>query len=165
MSSSLIWLPQLSVFSGNLDEWEGYIEDTYTLFKKDFIYSYPTFRNRRVGIRYYPREEGKEQAFFHLTTKGQNNHDREYDLPRCERIQWPKPLIENIDDLKVWLSEKQTKRGPRGRVNIATPSFDYLVVLEPRGESKFTLVTAFHIELPSSRRKQEKAYNKNRGRA
>lgn len=163
MSNSCAWLPPLLTFSGDLDEWHNYIEKVYEAFKKDFIYSYPELYGRRVGIRKYPIENSKEQAFFHLTTMGENNTDREYDLRRCERIAWPKPIIEHAEELKIWKSSRKTKRGQRERLNIATPSFDYLVIVEPRKDF-YTLITAFFIEYGHAQRKKEKEYKKSRGR-
>jgi len=164
MSSSCAWLPPIMPYSGITAELDDYLETLYTQFKQDFIYTYPTFNGHRVTVRAYPKEEDKEQAFFHLTTEGVDNRNRTYDFSRCERIAWPKPIIEHAHELRVWEGTRQTKARLSPRVYIATPSFDYLVTLEPKENGTYTLITAFYIQYKHSREKKEAEYIKSRGR-
>lgn len=159
MSDCLSWLPPLiflKQFNGN---WELYVEKIYEIFRADFITSWPLYQLKRVGIRKFPLEDGKEQTFFHLTTSGKDNSERLYDFRRCERIRWPKPIIEHAEELKVWATERKTKTRLSKRVCIATPSFDYLVVIEPRN-GYFTLVTAFYVEHEHQRRAKMEEHKK-----
>jgi len=97
------WLPPLFHFKGN---WALYLNALYELFKADFIDMKPQFRGRRLGLKRHPMSEGKEAAFWHLIQEGPVEELRLPDLKRCERIRWPRPIIENSEDstLKVWMN-------------------------------------------------------------
>lgn len=127
MSETPIWLPPLVLFEGN---WEKYLDVLYGYFKQDFIDSKPAFRGRRLGLKKHPLNQGKEATFWHFIQEGSNEDDRIPDLRRCERIRWPRPVIENADkpDLKVW---GNTRRGEK-RILLWLEKQDYLVILAER---------------------------------
>ena len=58
------WLPDIICYDGRR-EWKDYQDEIYGIFKHDFIDSSPQFENRKVQIRKYPVEYGKEEAFLH----------------------------------------------------------------------------------------------------
>jgi hypothetical protein len=106
LNNSPIWLPHLVLFEDSHGDWNAYVEILYAFFKQDFIDSKPCFQGRRLGLKSYPLTNGKEATFWHMTSEGKDEANRTPDLRRCERIRWPKPLIENNIDPKVkyWIS-------------------------------------------------------------
>ncbi len=126
--------------------------------------SKPIFRGRRLGMKRYPLSHGKEATFWHMTSEGRDEENRTPDLRRCERIRWPRPVIEHPEDPKVkyWVS---VKRG-EDRIHIWLEDEDYVVVLADR--RGFLLPwTAFLVTREHTRKKlsrEHEAYWKNRPR-
>jgi hypothetical protein len=150
------WLPELIEWAAYGGDWHRYIEVVYEAFKKDFIMSRPQFRGRRLGLKRHPLFQDKEATFWHFTSEGAVESDRLPDLRRCERIRWPRPIIESAkadERVRVWATERNNEL----RWVIALPDFSYIVVLADRGQ--FLLPwTAFCVERSHSRAKLEKEY-------
>jgi hypothetical protein len=86
--------------------------------------------------------------------------NRKPEIPRCERIRWPRPLIENSKHptVRVWENTRKTKSGIQQRICICYGNWEYLVVLTKR--KNFILPwTAYPIGYNSDKRKLEKDYN------
>src|SRR3989339_840276 len=101
----MIKLPDLILFEKYNGIWEDYEEALYSFFKEDFIDNRPKkFRGLRVGLKKYPKFKNKEATFWHFITEGKDELKRNPDIRRCERIRWPKPIIENNEDesIKIW---------------------------------------------------------------
>ena len=124
------WLPELVLFSEYNNEWPQYEEALYAFFRKDFILSRPRFSGVRLGLKRYPYEYGKEATFWHMISEGNKEDDRTPDLRRCERIRWPKPVIEHAEEvvIKAW---ENKKRGET-RICLWLESQEYLVILARR---------------------------------
>jgi hypothetical protein len=155
MSNAPDWLPPLVLFSDYGGDWDRYLDAIYAWFKQDFIDSKPVFQGRRLGLKRYPMDHGKEATFWHLTSEGAIEEDRIPDLRRCERIRWPKPVIENHQNprIKFWVS---VKRG-ENRIHIWLEDEDYIVVLADR--RGFLLPwTAFLVNREHTRNKLRKEY-------
>ena len=155
MSNFPDWLPPLVLFSDYNGNWDAYLEAIYAWFKKDFIDSRPMFQGRRLGLKRHPLTQGKEATFWHMTSEGMIEEDRIPDLRRCERIRWPRPVIENHEDpqVKYWVS---VKRG-ENRIHIWLEDKDYVVVLSDRKD--FLLPwTAFLVTREHTREKLRKEY-------
>ena len=155
MNDAPMWLPpvvRLTEFGG---EWSQYIEAVYAYFKVDFIDSQPMYRDRRVLPRREPMSDGKEAAFWHLVSEGEQEDDRLPDLRRCERIRWPRPVIEHcsVPEVKLWENER------RGKKNVCMwlESPDYLVVLGVRN-GYLVLLTAYPVEHHHRRRVLQAEY-------
>jgi len=108
-------------------------------------------------------ENGKEATFWHMISEGKVEADRLPDLRRCERICWPRPLIEKApaEDLRVW---RQT-RNRENRIAIAVPDFSYIVILAERSEGNgvyYLPWTAFFVEYDNGRRRYQKEWNANK---
>src|SRR4030066_170192 len=58
-------------------------------------------------------EKGKEATFWHLISEGKSEKDRLPDLRRCERIRWPRPIIEHHDRLTIKFWGPERKGGKR----------------------------------------------------
>ena len=150
------WLPPLVLFEDFQGNWDTYLEAIYGWFKKDFIDSKPVFQGQRLGLKRLPLSQGKEATFWHLIQEGKKEEDRIPDLRRCERIRWPKPVIEHESDPKVkyWVSIKRNEN----RIHIWLEEEDYVVVLADR--RGFLLPwTAFLVTRQHTREKLIREYN------
>jgi hypothetical protein len=138
-----LWLPPLMELSAFGSDWTKYEAALFAQFSKDFIQSRPRFRGTQVQHKVYPASQNKPYLFWHLVSEGRIEEDRLPDLRRCERIAWPRPMIE--EDGKPRVAVWENLRKGRSRVVIAVDDFSYVVVLEPR--KTYTLVvTAYFVE-------------------
>jgi hypothetical protein len=90
-----------------------------------------------------------------MTSEGMDENNRIPELRRCERIRWPKPVIEHSEDpkIKYWVSVKRNE----DRIHIWLEDEDYIVVLADR--TGFLLPwTAYLVNREHSRRKLIKEY-------
>ena len=153
------WLPPLVLFADLDFQWQRYEDRLYQHFRADFLDSPPDALGRPVVVRRRPEYKGKEWAFWHLTSSGNIEEERVPDFRRCERIRWPRPIIESCGEERVRTWEK----GPRGdrRLLIALRDFSYLVVLA-RKRDHLVLITAYDIEHAHERRKLEREWGTNK---
>ena len=149
------WLPGLVKLDDYQGDWTQYVEAIHSIFTTDFVNSAPSFRERRVGLKKHPMEKGKEATFWHLISAGASEADREIDLRRCERIRWPRPVVEadGRSEVCCWL----THRKGEPRYVIALDDFSYIVVLAVR-KCYLVLWTAYCVEYDHQRRKLLKQY-------
>lgn len=155
MNKDVQWLPPLVLLRDHGGEWERYLEAVYAWFKQDFINSKPVFQGRRLGLKRHPFSDGKEATFWHMTSEGKDEENRLPDLRRCERIRWPKQVIEHDTDpaIKVW----RNQRGREERVCLWLVPENYLVILTDRGEYILPW-TAYLVEQPHQQRKLQKEF-------
>ena len=154
MSDTFEWLPELIKLNDH-DGWEEYCEAIYAVFHQDFVASKPTYAAKRFALKRHPEYDGKAATFWHLISEGKVEEERTPDMRRCERIAWPKPIIEAIDEecVRVW----RNRRGRSNRILIAVADFSYVVILDDRDE--FVLLwTAYYLKYPNQRRKMEREY-------
>lgn len=149
------WLPPLVLFETYSGNWEHYLEALYVFFKKDFIESVPSFQGMRMALKRHPVIQNREATFWHLISEGKNEEERLPDLRRCERIRWPKPVIEHSDEkpIKVWENERRGEK----RICLWLEEQQYLVVLAKR-RGYILLWTAFVVMEPYRKRKLQKEY-------
>ena len=149
------WLPELVLFENYDGNWEKYLSAIYEFFCEDFVKSKPSYRGIKLSLKRHPMIDGKEATFWHIITSGKSEDERIPDLRRCERIKWPKPIIENDKDpvLKVW----QNKRKTDTRIILWFEDEDYLVVLNER-KGYILLWTAYLITQNHQKRKLKKEY-------
>ena len=143
------------LFSGDFERYE---ESLYSIFKKDFIISKPTFQGKPVDIIHEKYYNEKERSFWHIITKGDEDFRRSFDADRCGSIAWVRPLIESdgtCENYKLWV--KWHDQSKRNRYFIWCTKINYLVILEDR-DKYFKLVTAFNV-LPYSIKRYQKDYN------
>ena len=155
MSDTPDWLPSLVLLGDYGGNWDAYLDAIYAWFKQDFIDNKPTFRGRRLGLKRHPLVHGKEATFWHMTSEGSDESNRIPDLRRCERIRWPKPVIEHADDRKIkcWVSVKRNEN----RIHIWLEELDYVVVLADR-KGYILPWTAFLVTREHTRAKLRKEY-------
>lgn len=155
MSDLPCWLPPLVLFEEFRGNWNAYLDAIYAFFRQDFVENKPTFRGRRLGLKRHPLSHGKEATFWHMIQEGESEEERAPDLRRCERIRWPKPIIEHDAEnaVKVW----RNKRGSEERVCLWFQQENYLVILADRG-AYILPWTAYLVEQPHRQRKLQKEY-------
>lgn len=124
------WLPPLVLFETYAGNWECYLDALYAFFKTDFVETVPLFRRARLALKRHPIIKGKEATFWHLISTGSGEDDRLPDLRRCERIRWPRPIIEHADEtiIRVWENERKGER----RICLWLENQEYLVILARR---------------------------------
>lgn len=146
------WLPDLVELAVSGGDWDLYLQVIHSVFRRDFVdRSRPDFRGRRLGLKKHPVVNGLEATFWHLISEGKGEDDRNPDLRRCERIGWPRPIIEAVDQLRGLRCWATSRRGERRWV-LALEDFSYIVVLADRGEYLLPW-TAYPIEYAHERRK------------
>lgn len=155
MSNAPDWLPPLVLFQDFKGNWDSYLDAIYAYFKQDFVESRPIFQGRRLGLKRHPLTHDKETTFWHMIQEGTVEEDRTPDLRRCERIRWPKPIIEHDGDhaVKVW----HNHRGREVRICLWVEHENYLVVLADRG-GYILPWTAYLVEKPHQQSKLRKEY-------
>jgi hypothetical protein len=155
MSEVIDWLPELMTLSDYGGEWRAYLDAIYEVFCEDFLRLKPKYPGKRLALKCFPMALGKEATFWHLIQEGDVEQERTPDLRRCERIRWPRPIIETIqtDKVRVW----QNTRGKSTRTVIATNDYSYVVILDDR-KDYVLLWTAYCVEQSHRRRKLEREF-------
>lgn len=155
MSDAPDWLPPLVLLNDYGGNWDAYLDAIYEWFKQDFINSKPMFQGRRLGLKRRPMTHGKEATFWHMIQEGNIEDDRTPDFRRCERIRWPRPVIEHNDDsaIRIW----RNQRGNEVRVCLWFAQENYLVILADRGDYILPW-TAYLVEQPHRQRKLQREY-------
>jgi len=147
------WLPGLVLNPG---KWEDYLRTLYNFYSQDFIIDPPVFRTQTLRIKRHPKIEGKDRTFCHLIAEGNSEDNRIPDFRRCERIRWPKPIIEHEDDIeiKVW----ENRRKGETRICLWFETNNYLVILSKR--STYILFwTAYPVKYSHTKEKLKKEYS------
>jgi len=151
------WLPPLIELSDYAGDWQKYLHALYSAFAADFIEQTPSFRGAPVRLKRHPIVLGKEATFWHLISEGKTEDERLPDLRRCERIRWPRQIIENAVDpaVKSW---ENLRKGEK-RICLWLEIEDYLVVLAVR-RGFFLLWTAYLVTSEHQKRKLRTEYEK-----
>lgn len=161
------WLPQLELYNSTETRWCEYEDHLYSIFRNDFIDSFPIYNGSKVKIRYHPIENGKEESFYHVTCQDYlKSGKRVPDFRRCERIRWVRKFIENsvcgkecdnCSGIKVWDQEIHGKI----RTHILLEEERYMVVIEKRPRYCL-LITAFYFDKEHKLRKKLNSYYKHK---
>lgn len=150
-------LPELILFEDYDNSWNDYLNALYAFFKRDFVVSKPLFRGKKLALKRHPLDpEGREVTFWHFISEGKNESERRPDFRRCERIKWPRHLIENEthEEIKVWENERRGEK----RILLFNESESYLVILAQRKDYILPW-TAYLVEQPRRKRKLLKEYD------
>jgi len=152
------WLPDIVFFKDHNGVWEEYEEVLYSYFKNDFIHNkLKKFRELRVGLKKHPKYKNKEATFWHFISEGEKEDERLPDFRRCERIRWPKPIIENnsSENVRFW----ENTRGSKNNICLCYGDWEYLVVL--RKKKDYVLPwTAYYPYSEHTKLKWKKEYEK-----
>lgn len=155
MTSRPPWLPGELRYVDYKGDWDKFLETVYGIFERDFKSSCPKYEG--FPLVYDSRlEAGKEMVFWHLVQRHERRaQDRVPDLRRCERIPWPKPIIEHPTDkaVSVWKNErKKPNRRRQTRILLWLEKLDYIVILAERPR-EMVLITAYCTDIKSQREK------------
>lgn len=168
MCIECLWLSETIPYCG-YSSWSDYENLLYDIYLEDFIKNTPYILEKPVRVRKNPKIEGKDQTFFHITSnsdfaKTNDPNDRLPDLRRCERIKWPRDIIDNYiceeecrscNKLKVW----REKYKGNDRIHILFEDVNFLIVLEERTEYVL-FITSFYMKYNHEVRKQIKKYER-----
>jgi hypothetical protein len=155
MNSSPDWLPPLIRLNDYHGDWERYVNALYDHFKHEFIDSHPFLDGVRISFMRRPMDQGKVATFWHLISQGKVEEERLPDLRRCERIRWPRAIIEHADEAYVKVWENQRPKGKR--ICLWLEGKEYLVVLG-KGDGYRLLLTAYPVTQQHSKRKLQREY-------
>jgi hypothetical protein len=110
----------------------------------------------KLAVKRYPlADDGKEVTFWHIISEGKTEDNRLPDLRRCERIRWPRPIIEHSEYPKIKLWENE-RRGEK-RICIWFEEVEYLVVLAKR-KDYILFWTAYPVLRDHRKKKLNKEY-------
>jgi hypothetical protein len=133
-------LPSLVKYN-NFSTDDDFLNALYQYFKKDFIESKPCYKGNALKLKRQPIRDGKESTFYHITTKGNDENNRQIDVPRAERIRWIKPIIESGDKvLKVWKNQRKNEHS----ILIMHEKENFLIVIRER-TGYLLFYTAYYI--------------------
>lgn len=143
----------------DFQSWSIFFEHVYKVFTQDFITSKPNFRGIKIGFKRMPEYYNKSSTFWHIVSSGEVEAEREPCIERCERIVWPRPIIDHSehDELKVWVEKQKGE----DRVHILYEQEGYIVVLNKR-KGYWLFWTAFYIEKAHQITKYNRRYNRNK---
>ena len=149
------WLPPLLRLQGFAGDWDKYVEALYAAFREGFVTQPAHFRMRKIALKKHPIVDGKEAAFWHLISTGDSESNRTPLMSRCERIRWPRAIVDHEADpiIKVWFNFRNSER----RILLFLEDEGYLVVLSER-KTYLLLWTAYPIERKHHKIKLLKEY-------
>jgi len=155
MNDASTWLPPLVLLSECGGNWEKYLETVYGFFHQDFVATRPSLQGKMVSVANRSLDQDKEVTFWHMISEGKEEEARVPDTRRCERIRWPRPIIDssNTNRVRAWRNLHKKQR----RVVIALDDFSYVVVLIERKRYAL-LVTAYLVSEEHQRSKLRKEY-------
>ena len=156
--TTIDWLPKkiLETIFATLADFLSAVEESY---KDDFVRSEVFYNNIPVKRKKFPlRHNGEDASFWHMTTTGSGEDNRKRSIERCQRIKWPKAIIQHCEDslVNVWTEEKRILFHFK-LSEIDPTEKDYLVILDSRGKY-LVLWTAYPIDWEHSRRKLLKRF-------
>lgn len=137
------WLPALVRLHDFANDWTKYLEALYVAFREGFVTQTAQFRKRKISLKKHPIVDGKEATFWHLITAGNIESNRIPEKSRCERIRWPRAIVDHEADpvVKVWFNLRNNER----RILLFLENEGYLVVLAER-KTYLLLWTAYPVE-------------------
>jgi hypothetical protein len=153
-----LWLPHTVSVDG---QWEKVLKMLYRIFEDDFIDTIPCLKGCEVLIDDRVIDEEYEESFWHLITRRDHQSgERLLDPRRAEHLPWCAPTINHCSDpaVKMWDHRESSNRL---RTYVWLEHWDYVVILEKRKQRRgevAILVTAYHVDGQSTRRKMQKKF-------
>ena len=151
------WLPPLVLLGDSQGNFEKYLDAVYACFVRDFVHSQTIFQGWSVLLKRHPMALEREATFWHLISSGKEEADRLPDVRRCERISWPRAIIDHASDplIKCW----ENQRRGETRVLLWLETVKYLVILARR-ERYYLLWTAYQTEREHTIRSLQREYER-----
>lgn len=155
------WLPGLVLMSDYGNDWNRYVDVLYSFYRQDFVRDKPHYYGEKLAVKKYPLIDNKEATFWHIIQEGEKEEERIPDLRRCERIRWPKVIIENCEKygIKIWENDRQTKKGKQISICIWHEIGEYIVILRKR-VNYLLFWTSYPVVELHRKRKLEKEYRR-----
>ena len=149
------WLPELILLESYSGNWKQYLDILHAFFKADFVESKPVFQGRKIALKRHPLSQNKEATFWHFISEGKSEEERNIDLRRCERIRWPRAIIENAGDIsvKIWKNIRRNEV----RICLWLEKQEYLVMLAER-KGYILPWTAYMVTKPHRKKKLQKEF-------
>ena len=101
---------------------------------------------------------GKEETFWHLISR-EGSRSRVRDPERCERIRWPRRIIDLAVAGSAEVVKWTSRHGQEHRTRLALQDFSYVVVLVEKG-ARVLLLTAFPVDKRHERRKLRRQWQR-----
>ncbi len=121
---------------------DEFLDVLYEYFKQDFILDKPKYKGVSLRLKRMPIRNNREATFYHITTKGKDEENRQIDVPRAERIRWIKPIIESNDKiLMVW----ENNRKKEENILIFYEQENFLIVLRKRAKG-LMFWTSYYVD-------------------
>ena len=149
------------------------IDFLYSIFHRDFVANRTMLANAvYVNPRSDLKSDGKEQDFWHLTTREEKekvwiNRKLEWrvigrypDFRRAERLEWVKRILCNHQHtgIKMFYHRESNKKRDV-RLYLWAYEHDFTVILQKLGKSSSFLVTSFFIDHEGKRKDYEDRLN------
>lgn len=150
------WLPDLHVLTGIED---ADMASLWGVFYADFVTGHPRVEGWNVAWDKQPLPGTVyHRGFVHLITRdSEMAGGRRLDDFRAERLPWCRAMFNNCTCTSIL---KWDYREGSGRIHtyIWLQDEDYVVVLWRKNAGYFALVTAYHVDGPSTRKKLHSKY-------
>ncbi|MDQ2086502.1 hypothetical protein RBH29_08685 [Herbivorax sp. ANBcel31] len=150
-------IPEIVLFEDYEGDYFKYQNAIYQKFLKDFMHSKPVFKGEALALKRYPLFKEKEATFWHIVSEGLVESERVLDIRRCERISWPRVIIErcfkSCTKIKVWENYRKKEK----RILLWCEDIEYLVVLADR-KDYILFWTAYPVTESHRKRKLQKEY-------
>ncbi len=145
----------------DLTNFSNYEEKLFQIFLQLYEQSEITYHGTPVYLKHYPPDYGEKSSFYHLTCENYqhtgNENDRSPNLRRCERLKWPKSILEVCDSNCPQLLKWENVRHGKKNILLLCPELDYLVVLSKRN-NYLLLTTAYPVTYHNRREDLLKEY-------
>lgn len=160
------WLPELISLSihGKNDP-IYYLEILYKKFYDDFYINPPQwYPEKRIALKQASGKDGRSDTFWHMISEGSVESERLPDFRRCEKISWPRPMMQIYGESQghlcshklVWW--ESIRKGSKRRL-LALPDFSYVLVLIERYDY-IQPITAYCVEYNNRREKLRREFQK-----
>lgn len=160
------WLPEPLNYEGDYNgDWDGFLEDSYSAFKDDFIDNQVRYRGKKVNLsnRFPDLGDGKHGSYWHTVSTGNGSGEESKlpDIKRMEAINWVRPMLENCPDADL-LEWEEIRSNERRRNDVRTVVWckkHKFVIILAKLDYVYILVTAYTVDYKSTERKLQQAYN------
>lgn len=124
-------------------EWNAVLMDLYRIFSETFIDDPVRMNGRKVIFDRRKIDDDLEEGFWHLITRKQNG-ERLPDFARARKLNWIRPICENIGEQGVscW---RYLEGSGRWRVYLWLEEENYVLIFEEL-TYVYKIVTSFSID-------------------
>ncbi len=121
----------------------------YQVFKRDIIQNPPLINGNALTYNKnkskHPDFRNLPEGFVHcITRKNTYTGKREFDWERAQKLHWIKPIIENVDNLKIKYFENTNDKGKNQKYYWYEDKDFIIIIREVRPNQ--VLITAFNVD-------------------